>query len=377
MAFYQRRGDVSAKRFTELRTDSGALRYETLFNSAGFSGPHSILYRVRSSTRVSRLEPIAVDKTPGDDLSAVTNHLIDVERVEPPRDPFQRVTLVRNEDFAFAFGVPRASSGFCRNAWADELWMVVRGEGTLETEFGELVYGPLDFVYVPRGSTWRIRSDAVDQHIVVMEARSPIGPPARYRNAAGQFTSHAIYSERDIRTPELLDPVVSDDECKVLIKMGDEFQCATLPSHPFDVVGWDGALYPYALNMRSLEPRSGRVWLTPDVHQVFGCDGLAVCAITPARTPDHPNRYPGQSDHLADCDEIFYRFAIPGVTVPGAGTVTVHSRAMVHGPKPGFENKQLPESTSIWGLILDASRPVRLTRAALAACDDEYLRAWL
>jgi homogentisate 1,2-dioxygenase len=377
MPYYQRQGDVAAKRFTELRSEAGALRYETLFSSSGFAGPHSLLYRVRSSTRVSRLETIATDGSHSDDLSAVTNHLIQPARLAAPQDPFHRTTLVRNDDFSFSIGAPVASAEFCRNAWADELWAVVEGEGTLETEFGELAYGPLDLLNIPRGTTWRVRATTTPQHVVVIESRSPMRPPAQYRNSAGQFTSHSIYTERDLRVPLLLDPVELDGEHDLLIKLGDEYQRAVLPSHPFDVVGWDGALYPYALSMRSLEPLSGRVWLTPDVHQVFGCDGLAVCAITPSRTPDHPQRYPGQSDHLADCDEIFYRFAIAGAMVPGAGTITVHSRALVHGPKPGFEHQTLPERTSAWGLILDSTRPLRMTSAALAASDEEYLRAWL
>ena len=46
-----------------------------------------------------------------------------------------------------------------------------------------------------------------------------------------------------------------------------------------------------------------------------------IYAITPARTRDHPDHYPGQSDYLAECDEIFYRFALPRPDVPCAGPV--------------------------------------------------------
>ena len=41
------------------------------------------------------------------------------------------------------------------------------------------------------------------------------------------------------------------------------------PTHPFDVVGWDGCLYPYTFNVADFEPITGRVHQPPPVHQVF------------------------------------------------------------------------------------------------------------
>lgn len=35
------------------------------------------------------------------------------------------------------------------------------------------------------------------------------------------------------------------------------------PSHPFDVVGWDGCLYPYVFNIRDYEPITGRIHQPP------------------------------------------------------------------------------------------------------------------
>jgi homogentisate 1,2-dioxygenase len=244
--------------------------------------------------------------------------------------------------------------------------------------YGDLDYGPLDFLYVPRGTTWRLRPGPSVHNLVVLETSTPCGPPTRYRNGAGQFLARSLYSERDIRTPVLRDARDDAGEFTVVVKAGTMVTDYIMANHPFDVVGWDGALYPYVLNMRDIEPLSGRVHLMPDMHQVFGCDGAVICAITPSRMPDHPDSYPAQADHSADCDEIFYRFATDdGSNVPGLGTITMHTRAVAHGPKPGFEHRRLPERGTLFGLIIDVSRPVSLTAAAMEADDPDYVRAWL
>jgi homogentisate 1,2-dioxygenase len=243
--------------------------------------------------------------------------------------------------------------------------------------FGDLHYSPLDMVVIPRGTTWRLRPDGVPHTLMVLETRGPLTPPVRARNAAGQFLARSMYSERDLRTP-VLGPLRDEaGEHEIAVKTGATVSTYVMPHHPFDVVGWDGALYPYAVNMADFEPLSGRVHLMPDMHQVFGAEGAIVCAITPSRTPDHPDIYPAQSDHSADCDEIFYRFATDGPAVPGVGTITLHTRAVAHGPKPGFEERQLLERTHLYGVIMDVLRPVHLTQAGQDADDDGYVRAWL
>jgi homogentisate 1,2-dioxygenase len=243
--------------------------------------------------------------------------------------------------------------------------------------FGDLGYGPLDVVIVPRGTTWRLRPDPTPHLLVVLETSSPVGPPARYRNGAGQFLHRSLYSERDLRTPVLGDARSDAGEFDVVVKTGEQLARHVVPGHPFDVVGWDGALYPYALNLGDVEPLSGRVHLMPDMHQVFACSGAVICAITPARLADHPGSYPAQPDHVADCDELYYRFASEGGPVPGLGAITLHTRAAAHGPRPGFEDAPRRERASLWGLIIDVAKPVRMTAAAAGADDASYTRSWL
>ena len=49
----------------------------------------------------------------------------------------------------------------------------------------------------------------------------------------------------------------------------DGYQEYLLDRHPFDAVGWDGYVWPYAFNADDFEPRAGRFHLPPPTHQTF------------------------------------------------------------------------------------------------------------
>src|SRR5207302_122343 len=90
--------------------------------------------------------------------------------------------------------------------------------------------------------------DAVTGRRLLLEARGHIRPPRKYLSPAGQFLEHAPYCERDLRAPT--EPlVVEDGETPVLVRTRDGLTRYTYRHHPFDVVGWDGCLYPYAFNI--------------------------------------------------------------------------------------------------------------------------------
>ena len=67
----------------------------------------------------------------------------------------------------------------------------------------------------------------------------------------------------------------------------------TYATHPFDVVGWDGCLYPYTFNVEDFMPITGQVHQPPPVHQVFeGCN-FVVCNFLPAQGRLPPAVDPG------------------------------------------------------------------------------------
>ncbi len=379
MTYYQERGTIPAKHFTVLPKPNGGRYYEELHNSLGFNGPLSLLYRINQPSRVLRVEPLTTLPLEPWNEGVVRNHIIDPALLKASGDILDsRVPVAFNADLSYSVASPdRSSDRFYRNAERDELLFIVQGTGTFESTFGVLHYGPMDFICVPRGATWRILPNAEPQRMILLETRGQIQPPARYRNNVGQFMSRATYSERDIRVPELGDPTDEKGEFEIAVKVNEIVTTYVLDSHPLDVVGWAGALYPYALNMRDVEPFSGRVSLDPDMDAVFECEGALVSAITPARFPDHPDAIPNIPDHNTDCDEILYRVASEGAQVHGLEKLTVHTRAAGHGAKPGHDRAEPGLMNELWAVLIDIINPLQLTTNAIPADDPAYPSAWL
>ena len=63
--------------------------------------------------------------------------------------------------------------------------------------------------------------------------------------------------------------------------------------HPFDLVGWDGHLWPFAFNIGDFEPITGRVHQPPPVRLTFQPRNYVVCSLRAAQVRLPPARYPG------------------------------------------------------------------------------------
>jgi hypothetical protein len=146
----------------------------------------------------------------------------------------------------------------------------------------------------------------------VVEASGHIAPPRRYLSRFGQFLEHAPYCERDLHGPP--EPLLAEGtDVEVLVKhrgngpsglVGSRLTYAT---HPFDVVGWDGCLYPYTFDVDDFEPITGRVHQPPTVHQVFEGSGFVICAFVPRKVDYHPLAIPVPYYHSnVDSDEVMF-----------------------------------------------------------------------
>ena len=110
--------------------------------------------------------------------------------------------------------------------------------------------------------------------------------------------------------------------------------------HPFDVVGWDGCVYPWAFNIADFEPIVGSIHQPPPVHQTFEGPGFVVCSFVPRPLDFHPGSVKAPYHHAnTDSDELlfyadgdFMSRKGSGVT---AGSLTYHPAGFVHGPQPG------------------------------------------
>ncbi len=379
MPFYQRHGLMPKKRYTYLRKPDGKQYYEHIITAEGFKGAASLLYRLHSPARMLKVEkagagPDVADASDG----LVLNMLCRVGDVDGAGDFLRsRRPIYASNDVVFSIAKPdRRMEGFYRNAGADELVVVVQGSGVLQSVYGDLAYEALDVLFIPRGDTVRWAPDAGPQVMAVVESVTPLAIPPEFLKANGQFHEHAPYHERDLRGPAFREPVDEEGEFPVLIKTGQKLMRLIADRHPFDVVGWDGWLYPFALNLRDYEPKSGRIGLLPDQYALFSNANALIACITPRRMADHPDACAMQAFHQSmDYDEILYRFSgSTGVTEPAGGTITLHPRTFGHGPKPGFENLPPRTHQDAWGLMVDTRAILHPTAAAMAASDEGYVR---
>ena len=116
-------------------------------------------------------------------------------------------------------------------------------------------------------------------------------------------------------------------------------------THPFDVVGWDGCLYPYTFNVADFEPITGRVHQPPPVHQVFEGSGFVICNFVPRKVDYHPLSIPVPYYHSnVDSDEVMFycggNYEARKGSGIGPGSVSLHPGGHSHGPQPGAVRAQ-------------------------------------
>jgi homogentisate 1,2-dioxygenase len=383
MPMYHALGLIPHKRHTQFRKPDGTLFHEQLMGSRGFSGASSLLYHHHAPTRVARIGPVreaAVRLAPGGPLR---HHHLTTRGLKPRGDAVSgRRTLLANQDVSMALCVPAAPmASFYRNGQGDELHFVHHGTGRFETVFGTLPYRPGDYVVLPRGTTWRLDADPGPQRFLVIESAGPVEPPRRYRNEHGQLLEHAPFCERDIRRPEELVTHVERGEFEVRVKAGDRLTSYWFDFHPLDVVGWDGCLYPWILNIEDFEPITGRVHQPPPVHQTFEGPNFVVCSFCPRKYDYHPLAIPVPYNHSnVDSDEVLYYVNGSFMSRRGIepGSFTVHPQGIPHGPHPGSVEASLGrDSTNELAVMLDTFRPLRITAAAAEFDDPKYPASWL
>jgi homogentisate 1,2-dioxygenase len=182
---------------------------------------------------------------------------------------------------------------FYRNGEGDELLFVHEGEGVLETSFGNLPYRRGDYLVIPIGTTYRVNTNNTATKMMVLETSGAITTPKRYRNEHGQLLEHSPFCERDIRVPMEINARDEKGAFPVHVRAHGRMTRHILDHHPLDVVGWDGYLYPYALNIEDFRadhrPHPPAAARAPDLRRPE-LRGLLVCA-APVRLP--PGSNPG------------------------------------------------------------------------------------
>ncbi|UIJ35402.1 homogentisate 1,2-dioxygenase [Allobranchiibius sp. GilTou73] len=394
MAHYRAAGSIPPKRHTQHRAPDGSLYREELMGEEGFSSDSSLLYHAgvpSSLVDVRAWELPDQSTTPNQPLLPRHLKLHDLF----PGDGWRSLDAVTgrrlvlgNGDVRISYAVVGKTSPLHRNAVGDECVFVEAGTAVVETVFGDLTVGPGDYVLLPRSTTHRwVPTGDGPLRLYAIEANGHIGPPKRYLSKFGQFLEHSPYCERDLRPPT--EPrVVEETDVEVYLKhRGDgpgglAGTVHVVPQHPFDVVGWDGCLYPYAFNVADFEPITGRVHQPPPVHQVFEGSGFVICNFVPRKVDYHPLSIPVPYYHSnVDSDEIMFYVdgdyeARKGSGI-GKGSISVHPGGHSHGPQPSaIEGSLGVEYFDELAVMVDTFRPLALGEGGTASDDGAYAWSW-
>ncbi len=384
--YYVSRGNVPHKRHTQHRAPDGSLYAEELFGMEGFHGRSSLLYHLRPPTETHRIEPVAEVRLQAADGDAHHHRLVKSGGLEPRGDIVSgRVPLFYNSDVLM--GVIRPADAlpadlFYRNGEADELLFFHQGSGTFESNFGSLSYGPGDYLVIPIGTTWRLEPDDGAEHrILYLESPTEIVSPKRYRNDWGQLLEHSPYSNRDVRAPEAVPARDEEGDFTVHLKVRGKMTAYHYRRHPFDVVGWDGYLFPYIFNIGDFEPITGRLHQPPPVHQTFSGRNYVVCSFVPRKFDYHPLAIPAPYNHSnINSDEVIYYVAGNFMSRRGVeiSSFTVHPAGIPHGPHPGTVEASIgKEGTEELAVMVDTFHGLHLTPEAAALEDPAYPYSWL
>jgi homogentisate 1,2-dioxygenase len=385
MPYYRSVGEIPRKRHTQFRSPEGGLYAEELMGVEGFSSDSALLYHRHLPTAIVNAEVVEDHRG-----ALVANHPLMPRhfRTQDLKSDGQREadavtgrrTLFGNSDLTIAFAIATAPSPLYRNAVGDELLYVQTGSATIETVYGVLEVADGDYVVLPTSTTYRVLPHG-ETRLYVIEATGHIGPPKRYLSTKGQFLEHAPYCERDQRGPA--EPLLADGtDVPVLVRHRAGLTRLTYANHPFDVVGWDGALYPWAFDIRDFEPITGRVHQPPPVHQTFEGPNFVVCSFCPRKVDYHPLSVPVPYNHAnVDSDELMFYVggdyeARKGSGI-GIGSLSLHPSGFTHGPQPGAAEASIGvdffDETAV---MIDTFRPLELGETAVSCEDPGYAWTW-
>ena len=385
MPHYHSLGKIPPKRHTQFRKPDGSLYSEQLFSTEGFSSNYSLLYHTHPPTEIIKTEePIniaPVAATP----NILKHRSFKGFNITPDADYLKsRKTVLFNSDVQLTLAAPKkglTDNVFYKNADTDEVLFIHEGTGTLKTQYGQIAFGYGDYVVVPRGTIYQIEFENEHNRLFIIESFSPITFPKRYLSKYGQLLENSPFCERDLRQPKNLQTIDQKGEYLIQVKKKGFLYPIWYGHHPFDVIGWDGCEYPYAISIHDFEPITGRVHQPPPVHQTFDAHNFVICSFVPRLFDYHPLSIPAPYNHSnIDSDEVLYYVDGDFMSRKHVerGMITLHPAGIPHGPHPGTVEKSIgAKETKELAVMVDTFHPLILTKDALGIEDDKYVYSWI
>lgn len=379
---YMKQGTIPAKRHTAFYKPDGSLYREQVMGTKGFSGIQSILYHYHPPTAVLESKLHGSYKPTYEPQEGLRHRHFRTSLLHPEGDPVTgRRYLLGNEDVRIGTVQPNGEMNyFYRNGEGDELLYVHYGSGMVESMFGMLEYREGDYIVIPIGTIHRIVCEQPSKFLCI-ETTSWITTPKRYRNEHGQLLEHSPFCERDMRLPVLPEPRAEHGEFEVRTKARGMLHSIVMDHHPLDVVGWDGYLYPWILNIGDFEPITGRIHMPPPIHQTFEGHNFVICSFVPRMYDYHPQSIPAPYFHSnVDSDEVLYYADGSFMSRTGieTGSITLHPAGIPHGPHPGkIEQSIGKKDTRELAVMIDTFRPLHVVESIQSIEDEAYMGSWV
>src|SRR5690554_4165 len=384
MPFYHKLGKIPHKRHIQFRKPDNTLYAEQLFGTVGFDGMYSNIYHEHRPTQVKEILNQYSVAPKIAKANNIESRLLKGFDIRPEDDYLKsRKTVLTNSDCSIILAAPKISlrTYFYKNTDADEVLFIHKGSGKLRTFLGNLDFKYGDYLVIPRGIIYQIDFDTEDNRLFIVESRHPVYTPKRYRNWFGQLLEHSPFCERDIRRPEELETHDEKGSFLMKIKKQEDIFEMEYATHPFDVVGYDGFNYPYALSIHDFEPITGRIHQPPPVHQTFETAGMVICSFVPRLYDYHPLSIPAPYNHSnIDSYEVLYYvdgdFMSRNNVKPGY--ITLHPAGIPHGPQPGATERSIGQKeTEELAVMVDTFKPLQLTEDGEKIADGTYYQSWI
>lgn len=360
----------------QAHADLPAGTYEREVSKEGFFGPAAFLHHTHPPTGwVSFEGPL---RPRAFDLNGLN---------EAAPSPWGAPAVLRNAAVEVRFWkLAHAMPDLARNADGDQLLFVHKGRGELFCDYGRLTFEPGDYVYLPRGTMWRLAPDEPAAILMIEATNAHVTLPDR-----GLLGPHALFDPAVLETPRM-DAAFRAHQSegqddgrlwRVDIKKRGQVSVAAFPYNPLDAVGWHGELAPAKLNVRDLRPvMSARYHLPPSAHTTFLSDRFVVCTFAPRPFETDPGAIKIPFFHNNDdFDEVLFYHAGDFFSRDGidAGMMTFHPSGFTHGPHPKALKKMLVQdkpATDEYAVMIDTRDPLDVGEGAALVENHAYVDSW-
>jgi len=333
----------------------------------GFYGPVSHLIRKSPSTRWVKingpLKPCMFDLT-----------------LLQKKDCWQRL-LYNDSVNIFFYKLKEKPNEAFRGANGDLLFFCHQGQGVVLTEYGLLNYHQGQYILIPKCLSHVFIPEKASSFFVIESLNSHFRQPDR-----GILGRHALYSEESLTRPHLktLHHYLKENDLKFKkVTVFREGQATQFEYDKciFDVIEWQGDLFPFTLDMNDIMPvMSHRVHLPPSVHTTFLTNEFIVCSFLPRPLEKDGDALKVPFYHQnTDYDEvIFYHkgdfFSRDNLE---AGRMSLHPAGFPHGPHPkAFQNIQNKTETKEYAVMLDSRKNLKTDESLKKLEIKDYWKSW-